>query len=209
MHSAETIKSREEDMWRERRIFICCLTLISSMFVHSTAYAQDRDRKPYSWMLPKTVIDVGVVYSFKKCIDADDGLKLSFNVTPTLTPLAVPDLFVGELQINPKSLESLLQDRTIALTMFSGSHILSSIGSKPTDQTAAIIGNILGGVAKLGGIIFGVAVSETEAQKVICGDAQKTAETIKGYKDKVNELQDQMAKNDLDETTLRADPKTS
>ena len=171
---------------------------------------QPRQSAPYTWMLPKTVIDVEIVYTFKDCSKDADGVTLSFDVNPTLTPRAVPDLRAGLFQINPLKIQNMVQDKNISITMFTASHILSSIGSKPTDQTAAIIGNILGGVSKLAGVALGVAFSPTEVQKMSCGDptdaatAQNIAKRVRDYKKEIETLETEVArackKEDFDET---------
>ena len=168
----------------------------------------------YSWMLPKTVIDAEIVYTFKKCTANPEGITLSFNVAPTLTPRAVPDLAVGRLEINVNDLPSFSKDRNIAIATSAGSHILGSIGSSPADQTASVIGNILGGVTKLAGIALGVSGGASVKIPPSCSDDPKGPNalvgTIKTDTDTIDKLEtaiSQMKKLDgtspLDETTLK------
>jgi hypothetical protein len=98
------------------------------------------------------------------------------------------------LEINHESdtFDSFLQDRNIAITTFAGSHILSSIGSKPTDQTAAIVGNILGGATKLAGIAFGAPIAAgapAALTKPSCGDVQTAANNVQKYRKQIEKLE--------------------
>jgi hypothetical protein len=204
-------------MCRERSTYLFLFTLISSMFVldgkelRAQERHSERERKPYSWMLPKTVFDVNIVYTLKDCSNIDTGgVRLSFEVIPTLSPRAVPDLVVGLLEINPDRIGNLLQDKFISITTSGNSHNLATLGAKPADQTAAIIGNILGGVTKLAGIAFGVAIPQAEgappkAQKVTCGPAKAIVDMVESYRKRIKGLEDDLKKPDLDEVTFKKD----
>jgi len=105
-------------------------------------------------MLPKTVLDATIVYTFDGC--SDDKTSLNVKITPTLTPRTIPDPLVDQMGIDPHTLESFWQDGNITIQTFSGSRILNSIGSSPTSQVGQIGGNILGGLAKIVGVFLGV-----------------------------------------------------
>jgi hypothetical protein len=106
----------------------------------------------YTWMLPKTVIETTIVYTFQDC----DSGSAKIKIAPTLVSRTLPDLRVGQKSLAPESLQSFSQDKGISLQTFSGSRILNSIGSQPASQTGPIIGNILGGVAKVVAVALGV-----------------------------------------------------
>lgn len=112
----------------------------------------------FTWMLPKTVIDTTIAYTFKECA----GGKPLINITPTLAAKAIPDLLVGQMQLATGDLQSITQDRGISLQTFGSSRILNSIGSSPTSQVAQIGGNILGGIAKLVAVAFGVPATAAD-----------------------------------------------
>lgn len=148
----------------------------------------------YSWMLPRTVIDATIVYKFESCVDTAKGAQLHIKITPTLATRGIADKFVGRMGIDPNDLTSIWSDKSISLQTFGGSHILNSIGSSPTDQTAQIVSNILGGVTKLVAVGLGVpAVGAAEgpaaASPSQCGTAQKTKAAVDTIKAKVKALQ--------------------
>jgi hypothetical protein len=107
----------------------------------------------YTWMLPKTVIDATIAYTFEEC--SKD--KIQVKITPTLIARTIPDPLAGQLDIDVGSLQSMWEDRNVSIQTFSGSRILSSMGSNPTSQVAQIVGNVLGGITKLVGIALGTS----------------------------------------------------
>jgi hypothetical protein len=148
----------------------------------------------YSWMLPRTVIDMTIVYKFENCVDTDKGAQLHIKITPTLATRGIPDTFVGRLGIDPNDLTSFWNDKSISLQTFGGSHILNSIGSAPANQTAQIVSNILGGVTKLVAVGLGVpavaaAPAAAAASHSQCGTAQKIKAAVDSIKDKIKALQ--------------------
>jgi cell division septum initiation protein DivIVA len=202
---------------RHTLIFSFALTLLC----HSHSFAVEIITR-YAWMLPKTVIDASILYTFQDCT----GNKLKLKITPTLAPRTIPDPYVGRLKIVPQSLESALQDKNISIQTFAGSHILNSIGSSPTSQVAQVGGNILGGIAKLVGIVFGVSAAPfsttslttsspppvdpqcwkddwKDKPELIPADApQAIANRIKDLKKKIGDLQDQLS-NGTDEAAQK------
>jgi hypothetical protein len=164
----------------------------------------------FTWMLPKTVIDATIVYTFVDCTD-DKGIQLS--IAPTLTPRTVPDPLVRGA-VDTQAIPSFWQDRNISIQTFNGSRILSSIGSSPTSQVAAIGGNILGGIAKLVGIVLGTSpvpgpmVQLSLATKCAPDSDPKSAKAIvaqiKALKDSINKLQKELA-GGADDTTQKKD----
>jgi len=138
---------------RGQRFFSAVIFAISLIFLsQSQSFAVDLR---YTWMLPKTVIDATIAYTFEDCTDN----KLKLKITPTLVARSVPDTIVGRVAVDTEALKSFWEDRNISIQTFAGSHILNSIGSSPTSQVGQVAGNILGGIAKLVGVALGVPVS--------------------------------------------------
>jgi hypothetical protein len=161
-------------------------------------------------MLPKTVIDATITYTFQGC--SNNNLKVKIN--PTLVARAVPDMLVGQLQLDASTLMSFWQDKNISVQTFSGSHILNSIGSSPTSQVAQIGGNILGGISKIVAVGLGVSVAEAKdgappLLPINCATDDKSAlaiaNRIKSLKeDTILKAQDELAKG-VDEVTQKKD----
>ncbi len=145
----------------------------------------------FSWMLPRTVIDATVVYTFQGC--ADDG-TLKVKIQPTLVPRAAPDTYVKRRGIDTGSLTSFWNDSSISAQTFAGSQILNSIGSSPASQVSQIAGNILGGITKLVGIGIGLEASMSGSPPPNC---KKTAvddqKDIVTNKKDINKLQQSLA----------------
>lgn len=137
----------------------------SAILVLSVSAAHAVDLR-YAYMLPKTLIDANISYTFKGCQENDGFAKIA--ITPTLTPRAVPDLFVHQRVFDISFFESAkVTDRNISLATYSGSRILSSIGSQPTNQTGQIISNILTGATKLLAVGLGTASAQSEGSAEI------------------------------------------
>ena len=114
----------------------------------------------YTWVLPRTVLDTTITYSFQDCaFDASKNTAIArFKITPTLAPVRLPTCG-RELGRDPfPSINFSRFSRTKASRSRRSktSHILSSIGSQPADQTGTIIGNVIGGVTKLVSVAAGV-----------------------------------------------------
>jgi len=117
----------------------------------------------FSWMLPKTVFDVTATYTLKGCSVTSDGKSsLSMGVAAALTPNAVPDNFAGRLHYSTSDLVQNFKDNSISITTYSGTDILNSLGSTPNDETATVVGNILGGVTKIASIVLGAAAAKKD-----------------------------------------------
>lgn len=194
-----------------RSALIAFIGSATPLFLHSAAFAQERGDLQFSWMLPKTVIDTTILYTFESCgPDAKNpanGDKLKVKITATLAARAIPDKIAGVLAMDTAKLKSFWQDRNVSLQTFSGSHILQAIGSAPTDQTSTIIGNILGGIVKVVGIGLGVASPAANVPKANCaigdGSAQESVKQIKTYKDDIETLEKQLGMGVAEEATQK------
>jgi hypothetical protein len=148
-------------------------------------------------MLPKTVVDTTIVYSFVSCGPPKDDPKnkarweLNLKITPTLVPKTLPDTLVGLKSINPALLKSFWQDKNVTLKTFGGSHILGSIASAPVSQVGQIAANVLTGIGKVAAISFGVpAVADVPPDaKLGCGTAQADRDKILAAQARIKELQ--------------------
>jgi len=169
---------------------------------HSPGLAAAR----FTYMLPRTVLDTTIVYTFQSCKDTPTGAQLKINITPTIVPRAVPDLSVGPKDINPEQLQSWTQDKNITIKTFATSHILGSIASQPTSQLGTIISNVLGGATKLVAVGLGVASADV---KVIskCGPAQGIVDAIAAAQAQIRKLQQALANTTQppNETTQKID----
>jgi len=102
--------------------------------------------------LPKTVIDVNLVYTLTPLKDNDGQAQM--KITPSLTARAVAD---GPLQkVSTNTLRALFEDRNITVSTYAGSHILKSVGSNPVNQTGSIIGSVITGVGRLVAVGLGI-----------------------------------------------------
>ena len=212
---------------------LCCtcvspIVAVLAIGLHSPSFAADTDSQAqwmppntfsaaeatepvlrFSWMLPRTVIDITIVYAFEGCADSDKGAELRIKITPTLVPRAIPDTSIGRLGINPNDLVSFWNDKSVSLQTFAGSHILNSIGSAPASQVGQIAANILGGITKLAAVGLGVAAAAPaaippSAAVSKCGTAKNTKAEIDNFKSKIRSLQAEIA-NGVDEATFKKD----
>ena len=188
-----------------------CVELISSILFTCSFQSVGLAVEPrFTWLLPKTVIDATFVYAYEDC--SADGL--TFKITPTLAPRSIPDpLVVGRIETS--DLQSAWQDGNISVQTYGASHILSSLGSSPTNQVAQIAGNVLGGIAKLVAVAFGVAPIPAgpapAAPPPKCATGQDSAQGIKSQidflKKTIEDLQKQLA-NGVDDATQKKDAAT-
>lgn len=180
--------------------------LVISFTLHSSSsFAVDTR---FTWMLPKTVIDTTVGYTFESCKSG----SLKVKIAPTLISRAVPDTVVGRMALNTDKLQSFWQDRNISIQTFGSSHILNSIGSSPTSQVAQIGGNIFGALAKI--VAIGVGIAPADAGEgpprlsIDCatgdGSAQAIADRIVVLKKLIQSKQDELASG-VDEATQKKD----
>lgn len=185
--------------------------LASSLLVATSMHvAQAQENEPnvkYSWMLPKTVIEATITYTFAGCQDnAGDefgpGANLSLKIVPTLVAKVIPDTHVGRLAFRPaQETQSFWEDRNINIKTFPGSHILSSIGSSPASQAGQITTNVLTGLTKIVAVAFGVPsvpfsatalpVPPPTASK--CGKAQQLKQKIEDLKTEIAALQETLS----------------
>jgi hypothetical protein len=144
----------------------------------------------YTWMLPRTVLDVSLVYSYAKCTERDKFRVLKFNITPTISARGIPDRLLKLRREKTSDLDSAWEDRNISISTFEGSHVLKSAGASPANQTATIVGNILGGITKLVAVGLGVppvGVSENSSPPPDCTD--DLLAQVKKYKSDIHDLQ--------------------
>ena len=162
----------------------------------------------YTWVLPRTVLDTTITYSFQDCaFDASKNTAIArFKITPTLAPRPIADMRsgVGQRSLPVDQFQSFLKDEGVSIETFKDSHILSSIGSQPADQTGTIIGNVIGGVTKLVSVAAGVgaiaaAPGAPAPAKVTCkadtdaGSAPQISSQIKQLKALINSNNEELA----------------
>jgi hypothetical protein len=141
----------------------------------------------YTWMLPKTLINVTVTYTVVDCDDAQR--KLTVSPTLAISGVGAPDLNLGPdypdgvISVTPEDYTSFWSDNNISIKTSSTTHILTYIGSQPTSQVGQIIGNVVGTVSKFAAI--GLGVNAAGAALPYCGP-------IKGILQKIKVLQDQL-----------------
>ena len=142
---------------------------IASLGVFSTtAFAQEDVGWPsYSWMLPKTVIDLAVTYSLDECkLNQLKAPIYNFKISATMTSRAVADLAKGDpgltddhgwgiKSLDTNELPKDWADSNVAIATNAGTHILSSVSAHSTDETATIVGNVITGIVKLAGLFVG------------------------------------------------------
>jgi hypothetical protein len=162
--------------------------VVVSILLSSSASLADAQ---FTYMLPRTVLDTTIVFTFDSCVNTGSGAQLKIKITPTVVSRSIPDHHVGPKGIKiPTELDSWTQDRSISLKTFVGTHILNSIGSQPTSQIGTIIGNVLGGVTKLVAVGLGVVAVEAPAGPVSkCGGAQDIADNISKAQKQIRTLQ--------------------
>jgi hypothetical protein len=149
----------------------------------------------FTYMLPRTVLDTTIVYTFDSCANSPTGAQLKIKIAPTIVSRAIPDLHVGPRKINPADLTSWTQDRSISLKTFAVTHILNSIGSQPSSQIGTIVSNVLGGVTKLVAVGLGVVAADATPglPKSKCGGAQDIADNISKAQKQIRALQAALA----------------
>jgi len=184
------------------RVTLAGISLL--LLSHSPSLADAR----FTYMLPRTVLDTTIVYTFKSCKNTDTGAQLEINITPTIVPRAIPDLYAGAKDINPNDLQSWTQDRNVTIKIYPTSHILQSFASQPTSEIGTIITNVLGGVTKLVAVGLGVTAADLKtATPSKCGGAQETVTAITKAQGQIRQLQDALANTTSppDEATQKAD----
>jgi hypothetical protein len=170
---------------------------LTALMPIAPAFAEDVDPPRFTWMLPRTVLDVTVLYTYGGMVDGQSKIK----ITPTITARAVPDVFAGHRKIPTKSLVSFWEDRNITITTANNTHILTSVSSNPVNQTSSIIGNILGGVGKLVAVSLGVPAGTIAASDKQCPD--NWAPLVESQKTKMRELQLELATGPADDIQKR------
>jgi hypothetical protein len=139
-----------------RRLGLFGILLTTSFLSLTTVALAAQGPSPvFSWLLPKTVIDLSITYQYVSCSFEGNGVTYKVKIVPTIAARGVADYESGWRFQKTSDLTSDWQDRTVTLTTFAGSHILNTVGSHPVGQGAAVIGNILGGIVKIAGIALG------------------------------------------------------
>jgi len=139
-------------------------------------------------MLPKTVLDVSIVYTYAECKVGTDGkARYKFNVVPTVTSRSAPDKIPGWRTVDTNDLVSFWSDQNITIGTYSGTHILSSVAANPISQIGTIVGNVLTGTVKVAALSLKVAAPTTLGEKLPgqesdCADVDDPGSAIKGYK---------------------------
>ena len=129
----------------------------------STAIAQTmapaQTPTSFSFMLPRTVLDVTITYSYADCyyLEGDETKTPNyvFKTVPTVSARAIPDNYLHVKSIETAAIANATwADNSFSITTFPGTHILSSVGTHATDETSQIVGNVLTGVVKLVSVAF-------------------------------------------------------
>jgi hypothetical protein len=144
----------------------------------------------YSWMLPKTLVSVSVVYTLTACSDTT-GIEISPTVL--LSNVSEPDTNLGPefpdgiISVQPEGLISFWQDKNIVVKTNTSTRVLSYLGSGSTNQAGAILGTAITSVAKLTAAAFGTPAvgAAVPAGAKLCGQAADTIAKIQLYKDKL------------------------
>lgn len=147
-------------------------------------------------MLPKTVFDVTVSYTFLGC--HADTKSLDVAIKPTLVARSVPDPFIGSRGIKATELASWRGDTQVRITTYPGSHILKSIGAHSVDQTAVILNNVLTGLGKVLGVakaLKGFVAGPDD----FCGAAQETKNQLREVQSKIAAAQKEVIAATTDE----------
>lgn len=101
---------------RWRGVVLGAISVLAISSEVATALEADLSTR-YTWMLPKTVLDVTLAYSFQDCTDT----SAKFKITPTLAERPIADLRVGQKSLSPEAMQSFQQDKSISLQTFAGS----------------------------------------------------------------------------------------
>jgi hypothetical protein len=150
----------------DSKIGVTTVFLLGFIFVDPAQAFDDTNIDPafyarpalYSWMLPKTLINVSVVYTLTARSDAT-GIEVSPTVTLSNVSVADTDLGPeypdGVISIRPEDLISFWQDKNISVKTNTSTGILSYLGSGSTNQSGQILGTAITSVAKLTAAAFG------------------------------------------------------
>lgn len=187
---------------RHRFVTRLVLAAIAAVAVLSPSRADPINAR-YSWMLPKTLIDVTVTYAFQSCKFTGGQTILTLKVTSTTAPRAAADTYLGLKSIDVESLKSFWQDKNIIVKTSATSHILNSISSSPVNQAGAIAGNLISVATKVFAISLGVNPAFVPPGGILpqsnCGPAQAMAEAADPLKKKLVELRTKLADPDLND----------
>jgi hypothetical protein len=150
----------------------------------------------FTWMLPRTVLDATIVYTFVNC-DDQHGIKVA--IKPTLVSRPVPDTGIGALDVSSTTLESWSSDNSVTIKTYQGSHLLQSIGATPVSQAATIASNILSGIGKIVALALGVAPAAVTPTHNKCGSAWSDKDKIEKLRDKLIKAQQDVLEASTDE----------
>jgi len=162
-------------------------------------------RARYSWMLPKTVLDVTIAYTLRSCKNTEDGAQVDVTIAnPTVTPRYIPDPAVGLKSLDPALLKSFWQDSTITVQTYAGTHVLQSLASSPANQVVTIAGNVITGVTKLAAASLGVVPAAASLGPSKCGTEPTDTKKLKELKDELEKQQQILTNPNVTETEAAA-----
>jgi hypothetical protein len=162
-------------------------------------------RARYSWMLPKTVLDVTIVYTLRSCKNSDHGAQVDVTIAnPTVTPRYVPDPAVGLKSLDPALLKSFWQDSTIAVVTYAGTHVLQSLSSNPANQVVTIAGNVITGATKIAAASLGVVPASVSVGPSRCGIEPTDPKKLNELKAELEKQQQILTNPDVTETEAAA-----
>jgi hypothetical protein len=128
----------------------------------------------FSWMLPKTVLQVEAKYTLTDCRVEKGKLRAIVNITTAVTPSYIADPSPGPLArdgwiiLDTDKLHTFWQDHQIEVKTYQGTHVLQQLSTTATDQTGQIVSNVITSVTKLAGIAFGVPTASGQSEVQDC-----------------------------------------
>jgi hypothetical protein len=145
-----------------RQDFLAIVVVAGVSLGSPTARAQSIPAKPaFSWVLPKTVVDVTITYQYASCVLLNQQRHFKVKIIPTIAARGVPDTSLAFRIQSTEALKADWSDRNLTITTFSNTHILNTVSAHPVGQAATIVGNVLTGIGKIAGIAFSGAFLKT------------------------------------------------
>jgi hypothetical protein len=158
----------------------------------SAAWAQNQS-PTFSWILPKTILDITVAYEFADCVKIGGIKSYRIKVTPTVAARGVPDPKPGLRTQSTGALKDGWEDRNLTITTFANSHILNTVSAHPVGEASQTIGNVLTGIGKFVAIALGVGATQAGEAETKCDDADNPGLKINQYKDQIQTVQVKLA----------------
>jgi hypothetical protein len=121
-----------------------------------------------AWHLPRNSIEATAQYEFLGCSLEGNRLRLTLASTVTLASRSARD-DSARVEIPTSDLRSFWSTNTVAVKT-NDDGVLQTIAAKPSDQTPAIIGNVIQTAVKVLPLALGVPVA-ARAQRAECGEA--------------------------------------